>query len=154
MTIRSAVYCALLLLPATAMAADPLLAVSEPSLGTWNFEGMAAEPIVLDVAAGTSLAFGWLGDAGGYGEDIVGYRYGWDVADPDDPADPGWMNVGYVADLLAAPAVSFYSGVHTLHVLVADTAGGLTRAWLMLAISPTVPVEAKSWGQLKASFRP
>lgn len=155
MSIRSLIVSALLiLLPAVANAADPLLSVTESSLGTWNFEGVATEYVVLDVAANDDLNFSWLGDASGYGGTILGYRYGWDIVDPDDPSDPGWMTAGYVADLLAAPTVSFGSGFHTLHVEAMDADGGLTRAWIALVVSPVVPVEARSWGHLKAGFRP
>jgi len=141
------------LVPAAAMAADPVLTVTEPDIDTWVWEGVATAPIAVEVASGADLDFSWLGDASGYGGTILGYRYGWDIVDPDDPDDPGWATPGYVADLLAAPTVVFEFGVHSLHVEVADTDGGLTRAWYSLVIAPPVSAAATSWGGLKAAFR-
>ncbi len=141
------------LLPAVAVAADPVLTVTEPGLGTWQCEGPAMTPVVLAVAASTDLAFSWLGDASGYGGIILGYRYGWDLVDPDNPTDPGWATPGYVPGLLAAPTIAFAAGEHSLHIVVADMAGGLTRAWFQVQVSPPTAAENTSWGQLKAAFR-
>jgi hypothetical protein len=143
----------ILLAPALALAADPVLSVTEPGLGSWDFEGLAASPVVLEVTENAELNFGWLGDASGYGGTIQGYRFGWDLTDPDDPLDPGWTTAGYELDLLAAPPRSFAGGVHTLHVACADDAGGLSRAWFRLEIVPTVPATRTGWGAVKEAFR-
>ena len=153
MKFRTLVILALsIMLPAAAVAQDPVLTVTEPELGTWEFTGLVAAPIALGVPSEYGLEFGWLGDASGYGGTILGYRYGWDIVDPDNPFDPGWTTPGYVVDLLAAPTISFTHGEHSLHVEVADTAGGLTRAWFTLQIAPPVAVEARTWGAVKTLF--
>jgi hypothetical protein len=155
MIVRALLVLALVaLLPAAAVANNPMLTVTESELGTWDFEGLAAVPVVLEVTADTNLNFSWLGDASGYGGVILGYRYGWDVVDPDDPVDPGWATSGYVADLLFAPPVSFSQGLHILYVEVVDAAGGLTRAWFYLDIGSVGASAAKSWGHVKSTFRP
>jgi hypothetical protein len=149
----AALNLAALLLPVIVAAAPaPILDVDEPALGSWSFEGTADPMVLLQVTTVTELSFSWLGDASGYGGTVTGYRYGWDVADPDDFNDPGWATAGYELDLLSAPPRSFLAGVHTLYVAAIDDAQGLTWAGFLIQVEPPVSVTASTWGAVKVEF--
>jgi hypothetical protein len=131
---------------------DPVLDVFEPGFGAWSFEGTDDPLVVLEVPAGEILNFSWQGDASGYGGTIEGYRYGWDVMDPNDPNDPGWAT-GFQPDLLSAPPQSFAGGVHNFYVVVIDDAGGMTWGGFQLEVQPPISLTTRSWGSVKAGFR-
>jgi len=130
----------------------PVLTVWEANNGQWEFTGGVPGPIELVVEVDVALEFSWLADASGYGGIITGYRYGWDVADPDDPDDPGWAT-DFQPDLLSAPPQSFSEGLHSLHILAQDSEEGMSRAWFLLDVQPNVPAVTTSWGSVKAVFR-
>lgn len=133
-------------------AQEPLLTVQEPELGQWQFEGTDDPPIEVTTVENDPLDFSWLAVLGGSGTPIEAYRYGWDLADPDDPWDPNWAT-DWQVDLLAAPTIAFASGTHTLHVAVRDVAMNVTRGTVVLAVTPPVAQEARTWSALRRLFR-
>jgi hypothetical protein len=130
---------------------NPLLEVSEPGLGSWQFSAPVSVALEYDIADGALIRFSWTADAGSYGGTVAGYRYGWDLMDPDDPNDPGWATADLVPDLSATPR-SYNSGLHTFHVRATDTDGGRTLAAFYLRVVPQVPLAKIPWGTLKALY--
>jgi len=133
-------------------AQEPLLTVQEPELGQWQFEGTGGPPIEVTVLEDDPLDFSWLAVPGGSGALIDAYRYGWDLVDPGDPFDPNWAT-DWQVDLLAAPTIAFASGTHTLHVAVRDVAMNVTRGAVVLAVTPPVAQEARTWSAVRRLFR-
>jgi hypothetical protein len=114
----------------------PLLAVSEPYLLHDEFSG-TANLVVYDIVVDMELNFSWLATADHYGAAIAAYRWGWDLADPDDPNDPGWsLPPGLSPAHLQAPPQSFGSGVHTLTIRCWDDRDQLTQVVVRLDVVP------------------
>ncbi len=98
----------------------PVLRVSEPYLGRWQYLGINNRPEVFRLPAGFVFNFSWSADASSYGGEVSSYRYGWDVTDLNDPDQWDVDPSPYVK---SAPAVSFNSGVHTLFIEAVDNNG-------------------------------
>ncbi|MBN2072136.1 MAG: hypothetical protein JW814_11835 [Candidatus Krumholzibacteriota bacterium] len=108
------------------------LNISEPFLGGYVFMGNYSI-ISVEVPVGTPLNYSWKGDATRYGGEIAGYRYGWDISDPDDPGQ--WETV-FSLDNVSSPEKVFASGIHTLLVEVIDTFGFSTKGCMKITIVP------------------
>jgi len=106
------------------------LTVTERVLGTYNFVG-GSRPVVLDMAAGQEIVFRWHGDAKGYGGTIRGYRYGWNIRNPqnDQEWDQSWgLNV------LRSTPRKFNSGSQRFFIECRDNAETVTRAEFELVV--------------------
>ncbi len=69
---------------------DAALAVTAPGYGRWLLDA-ASEPVIVHVLPDQPIQFFWRAvDGVGLGNRPT-FRYGWNVVDPDDPLDPGWM---------------------------------------------------------------
>lgn len=101
----------------------PVLEVREPFLGTQTFVG-GSKPIRIDIAGGQFINFRWNADASHYGGEIVAYRYGWDIRNPDN--DQEWSSWSLAGR--RAPTQSFPSGSHRFFVQVRDNAESITQA--------------------------
>jgi hypothetical protein len=111
----------------------PSLTIFEPFLGVFRFIGTNLTPEKSDLPPAIPLNFRWWADASTYGGQIVGYRYGWDVADISNPSD--WA-VSYSPFNTAAPERKLYSGTHTFFVEVIDNAGTTALAQIEINIIP------------------
>jgi len=121
----------------------PTLTLRENDLGMYNDFTWLAE-LDHDIAQQQPLNFYWLATAESYGEEIAWYRWGWDVADPDDPNDPGWgVPPGLGPEHLYAPPMAFDSGAHRFTVECEDSHGGYTRVQVTLEVIPWPPHESK-----------
>ena len=114
----------------------PTLTLREPDLGffepIWTYHQYS-----VDVAPYQAIHFSWLGSAANYGEEIVSYRWGWNVSDYDDPNDPGWgVPPGLGPDHLAAPETTLTAGVHVFTVQCVDSHGAMTRVEAFLDVVP------------------
>ncbi|MDO9695816.1 MAG: hypothetical protein Q7W56_13940 [Candidatus Latescibacteria bacterium] len=117
----------------------PLLILRERYLGTEIGTGIAR--LEKYIAQDQPLQFEWFGSASDYGGEIVAYRYGWDVQDLNDNADPGWeVQFGLSAANLSSEVRSFAQGLHVFTVEVIDNSGLLTRIQYFLSVVP-VPEE-------------
>ena len=114
-------------------SAGPTLTVSESFIGTFVFLGRNFRPINRDLPPGIPLNFCWRATAEDYGGEIVGYRYGWDIADINNDSD--WP-VGYSPYNLCAPERKLYSGTHTFFIEVIDNSGTTTLAQMQINIIP------------------
>ncbi len=114
----------------------PALEIFESQLGRWlatGREGVDGR----DIASGQDLEFSWSASAASYAGQVVSYRYGWDVADPDDENDAGWdVQEGLSPLHLRAPIRSFPSGNHTLTIQAKDNSDQLTRFTILLSVVP------------------
>jgi hypothetical protein len=118
----------------------PLLTVQETSLGVEIF--VAASGVkVFEVPANEPLSFSWEADASNYAGYVVGYRYGWSLADPDDPLDPGWA--GPWGSATEAASLSFAQGSHNFVVQAMDNSGAISRATYLLPILQVPPRSAQ-----------
>lgn len=156
MTFRTITVLLLLSLATLAHATvppNPHLTIQLPGFGTWLFTEIESELVIVQPTSGIPVDFSWSADADFYGGTIAGYRYGWDLLDPADTNDPGWMSPGFVPDLLAAVPVDFMPGMHTFHVMVSDGDGAWTLAGFLLNVVSPVPVHMVNWGTLKSSYR-
>lgn len=114
----------------------PVLAVLHPYLADRWVSGMQASDAI-DIFAGLEGGFILEARADQYGAAIASYRWGWNLADPDDPADPGWaVPAGLGEEQTSIPPLDFFSGIHVLHIHVLDSLGNETRFQLMVTIIP------------------
>jgi len=111
----------------------PLLIISEPYLGAFQFIGLQMTPASFDFAPGVDLNFSWKGDASSYAGKISGYSYGWDVRDINNPDDWEVYRNPYVK---TAKPRAFYSGVHTFYVEAVDNSGVSTLGQVQINIIP------------------
>jgi len=127
----------------------PTLSILEATRGEWIFVGLDGPVVTLTDPVTdpvTPWAFDW--DAMSCNLDIDAYRYGWDIADPDD--DSQWSPWG---DFIVAPPQEFTAGVHTFMVEAKDTAGVVTRGTIVFeVIGGPVPVQNTSWGRIKVLY--
>jgi len=112
----------------------PILRVNEPVLGERGFVGRNGF-FTYEIYGGQDLQFTWEGDASHYAGVIEAYRYGWDLADPDNPNDPGgaapWGNgPGY----LAAPPRSYVAGSPNLIIQCRDNQGQVARGFYQFTV--------------------
>jgi hypothetical protein len=93
-------------------------------------------PVILDIPSGVPMSFSLTASAEDYGAVVSGYRYGWDVTDPDD--DAAWpMDCSpFVTDVAEVPPQSFYFGEHTFCTEVIDCWGWKSRVTVRLDVVP------------------
>ncbi len=117
---------------------SPALWVGERYLGRFGPATGVNNERSFDVAAGQQLEFRWGATAQDYAGLITSYRYGWNVGDFDDPADPGWaLQPGTSPQhLRTPPGTSFASGVHQLVVQVRDNSNQVARWLINLNVVP------------------
>jgi len=84
----------------------------------------------IEVFAGETVTFHWMARTEGYLGDIAGYRYGWNVIDPEDPDDPGWVGP-FTPDTTSA-TLQLPEGTTTFTVQAKDGAGTVTTSIVQL----------------------
>lgn len=113
----------------------PVMFVRHPLLG--DVAGAGSLQFNHDLMAGIDGEFRWSADAASYGGQVESYRWGWDVLDADDPADPGWDGPAGLDDAsMRSGEIPFASGVHTLTVVARDDVGGVTKVIFVLNFVP------------------
>lgn len=139
-----------------ALADSPELSVTgTPTYGTYVFDGTDPTPVTLQVQAADpiGIGFSWTGNADAYGGTLVGYRMGWDITDPDDPMDPGWLVADYGPYEFTAQKVFATVSLHTFIVEAKDDQGNVTRATFVIDVRDEVPIEGVPLMSLKARYR-
>ncbi len=112
----------------------PLLLVTERFLGGDSFVSVNKIK-AFDIVQGQELRFEWSADASTYAGVIDAFRYGWDVADPEDENDPGWAVAwGLGANWKQAQPRSFLQGSHNFIVQCRDNSGTISRALYQLQV--------------------
>lgn len=107
------------------------LIVEERFLGTYTFVG-GSRPVVLNVAAGQPIAFRWRGDASGYGGEVVAYRYGWNIRNPqnDEEWEQQWSETARTAQTRI-----FNTGTQRFFLELRDNAETITHAEIELVVN-------------------
>jgi len=107
----------------------PSLRIVEEATRAYEDFSAVGQVTSIDVVGGHPLSFSWSADASAYNGVILGYRYGWDLADPDDATDPGWaIPWGDTALSHHSQTRTYPSGTHTLTVQALDISGAMMRA--------------------------
>jgi hypothetical protein len=134
--------------PVAARSPGILLTISEPDHGQWIFMWIGDASVVVN--AGEELDFTWTAeyDVQETEGTILGFRWGWDLTDPDDPDDPGWEYEG-LADVTSAPRTSFQTGTHNLVVWTEDDIGRISWGRLTISVEEAVSDRRVSVGQVK-----
>ncbi len=123
---------------------SPLLMVYEPRFGLVRATGQHVIAHY-EVHARIVMDWSWSALADGYGGEIAAYRYGWDLADPEDPEDPAWaVEPGNTPEHLRTTGKVLTAGLHTLTVQAWDLAGWLTRLRIVFDVIP-VPDPASQY---------
>ncbi|MDD3643382.1 MAG: hypothetical protein PHQ19_07980 [Candidatus Krumholzibacteria bacterium] len=113
--------------------AGPLLTITEPFLGGFQFLGRFLNAARVELPPGVPLNFCWSADASSYGGEIRSYRYGWDIQQLDDPAQ--W-DVSASPFHRCAPGRTWYSGIHTFYIEAVDNGGRITLGRIQIEIIP------------------
>lgn len=111
----------------------PLLTVSEPFLGSFQFLGPNMNYVTKDLPPGVELNFRWRATAEDYGGEIRSFRYGWDIQQLDDPSQ--WAVSASPFITTAAPQ-TFFSGVHRFLVEVVDNGQRITYGKVEITVVP------------------
>jgi len=114
----------------------PQLTMTDPILGNYSYVGTNGVR-GFEIIGGLPIRTTWLGDASDYAGIIDAYRWGWDVDNPDDPADPNWaVQWGNSSGHRNAGVATFEEGIHRLTVACRDNSGTVTRATWVVTIIP------------------
>ena len=105
----------------------PIMTVSNDYMGVVRWATCAPTLVILDSPAGVPLEFKISGSATHYGGEVVGYRYGWDIPDLNDPEQWETDLTPFVGTIATVPSRTFFFGTHTLTTEVVDNSGYCTR---------------------------
>ena len=115
----------------------PAVAIAEPFLGA-----PTSSEIFNEIAGSQPLNFSWSGDASDYNGKIVSYRHGWDLTDPEDSSDPGWVvPPGLSKQNLFAVETAFKDGLHTFYLRVVDDSDQVRLIIWRLQVIPFITYE-------------
>jgi len=110
-------------------------------------------PIVeIELQNGTPAIYCWTADASYYGGIVTGYRYGWDIADPNDDSQWEIPYTPFVNPEECSPQRMHTSGVHTFHTEVIDNDGFTSRVVIEITYLLKVPAEQSTWGRIKSKY--
>ena len=111
----------------------PILTVSEPTIGSFQFRGLN-QIAEAEVPARIPLRFRWSATAEDYGGDIEGYSWGVNIIDLDrDGPDSGWSGWGPLFGNFE-PIILQQPGIHLVYVRVRDVAGAITLGTIFLTV--------------------
>ncbi|RKZ16629.1 hypothetical protein DRQ53_05780 [bacterium] len=112
----------------------PLLTVREEFLGEESFVHTTSVRR-FTIASNQAVRFTWDGDASAYGNLIEGYRYGFNLLDPNDPDDSGWVVAwGNGPEWTRAAPRFLPAGSPNFIVQAIDTSGQLSRATYLFQV--------------------
>ncbi len=89
---------------------------------------------IADIAANVFTSFSMSACARHYGGTVAGYRYGWDIADLDDPNQWEIDYTPFVGQFATTPPRKFNFGTHTFTCEVIDNSGFCSRIEVKLNI--------------------
>jgi hypothetical protein len=93
---------------------------------------------MLDIPSGVAMSFELRASAEHYGGIVTGYRYGWDIADPDDDSQWEIDFTPFKGDIASVPPRTFFFGTHTFYAEVIDNTGFKSRLPVQMNVIPTV----------------
>jgi len=118
----------------------PTLTVTSASLPHPIESARINTPVTrIELTEGTPVQFCFTADASSYGGIVRGYRYGWDLTDPEDDTqwDIDWTP--FVGPLACSPVKTFFFGVHTFYVEALDNSGFRSRVPVEITYTPAPP---------------
>ena len=104
----------------------PILALKNPYFDRLLTSTCTTPLSIVEIPAGVPIKFVFTADSYHYGGTVAGYRYGWDVATPEDPGSwpMDWTQFPPHADDEPAsartPAITFFTGTRTFRIEVKD----------------------------------
>ena len=117
------------------LSSGPLMSVTNDYIGVIRTTSCTTPTTILDSPAGVPLEFKIRASAVHYGGTITGYRYGWDIADLNDPEQ--WeIDVTPFLSVATVPGRTFFFGTHTLTMEVMDNSGYCSRVEVKVNIVP------------------
>ena len=144
---RAALAAAVVLMAATAAFAQPQLTIGvtapDPT-PTWTFTSTSGDPVAFNQSSGVATTFAWSTDV------WPRFRIGWDVLDPADPDDPGWVNQDFDPALTSHTGPAFSQGTHAFLVVARDAVDAETWARFLITYEQGVPTAVVGWGGLRA----
>ncbi len=105
----------------------PVMTVSNEFLGNFAASSCSSPLVIADLPAGVPLQFRITADASGYGGTVSGYRYGWDIADFNDPQQWEIDYTPFTSSVATVPARTFFFGSHTFTAETLDNSGFCSR---------------------------
>jgi hypothetical protein len=117
----------------------PVLRLYEPTLRGASFIGTINDPVQKEIPPGVPLTFRWIADASSYGGEIMGFRYGWDVADLSSWDAP------FAPHCTTSAVFSFYAGIHTISIETIDQMGKVARGSVEITVVPFPMERALLW---------
>ncbi|UCH83080.1 MAG: hypothetical protein JSW50_11480 [Candidatus Latescibacterota bacterium] len=105
----------------------PVLKVINRYIGPMITAVTTAPPWIIDIPSNVPMVFSLTADASAYGAYVNGYRWGWDLIDPDDESEWPMAFTPFVSDVAEIPPSSFMAGTHTVYIEVIDTWGYKSR---------------------------
>ena len=109
----------------------PTLTISEKTIGSSLFSGAGCKAKQVDIPPGVELNFTWRANAVDYGGKIVGYRYGWDIVNTENPEE--WAVSNFGLDYNSCIKV-WTTGSHTLYVEAKDDGGHISRGLIRVYV--------------------
>ncbi len=107
----------------------PRLYVEEPTLGLKVSSGYNAYDFT--IGEGQPLRLSWSGNAGHYGSQITGYRFGWDIEDTENEEE--WSNWSLNT---VSTTGTYVSGTHSVHIQCQDYSGNITTMLFRFLVVP------------------
>ncbi len=114
----------------------PALTLNSYAFGRFDVQG--ADRDSFDYAFDAPFNVTFTADASNYGGDIDGFRWGVDLADIDNPRDPGWAT-GWTRGLRGVSGLVFHdrdAPIHDLVIQARDTNGAISTATLRITLVP------------------
>jgi len=130
----------------------PLLTVTGDLISPITTISMTTAATEIAVASGAPLTFCWTANSDAYGAYVTGYRYQWDIANPDDESQ--WqMPYATLPDQGACSLpLTFESDTHRVVIEVIDSIHTRSRVQIIVHVTP-LPVAPSTWGSVKALYR-
>lgn len=130
----------------------PWLTVTGDLISPINTIVTTTAPTQVTVASQTTLTFCWTATAAAYGALIAGYRYQWDITNPDDESQWQMPLTPLPAQGACSVPIAFASGTHRIVIEAVDSIHGKSRVPIDVNVS-AVPVAPSTWGSVKALYR-
>lgn len=112
----------------------PNFTMTNDYLGAIQTTSCSTPVSILDIPAGVPLVFTLSADASSYGGKVAGYRYGWDIADVNDPNQWEIDYTPFVTTKQNTPSRTFFFGTHVFSAEVIDNSGFCSRVQVKVNI--------------------
>jgi hypothetical protein len=108
-------------------SSGPNFDVFNEFVGTIRTSVVNSPTVFVDMPAGIPLSFSLSASAASYGGLVAGYRYGWDIADLNDPDQWEIDYTPFTSNEARTPHRTFFFGSHIFNAEVIDNSGARSR---------------------------